>query len=135
MKVLRFNAIKVDDGSVKVGPCREVMQCVCVCVCACVQCAYYSVCVCVWTCQFTCISTLNGPKSEDLSWVWPTHSPGRCLPRPHPSIAAVTHAPPPPPPPGSGLWCFADDRGDIWMYNLRGTLAQQTPPVAVSASS
>ena len=47
MKVLRFNAIKVDDGSVKVGPCREVMQCVCVCVCVRACSVLIIVCVCV----------------------------------------------------------------------------------------
>lgn len=66
MRVLRFDATHKDGLSVKVG----TFSTNCVYVCALCH------CVCMFTHQFTCISTLDGPKLEDLSWVWPTHSPG-----------------------------------------------------------
>lgn len=83
MKVLRFDTTQKDGTSVKVGAlsgdCSVYTWCACV-----------SVCVCALAHQFTCISTLDGPKSEDLSWVWPTYSPGMS----HHSVACADHTHP-----------------------------------------
>lgn len=127
MKVLKFDeAIQKDGAAVKVRTFRGLGS-------DSARGVFVSVIVCVLAHQFRCMSTLEGPKSEELSWVWPTHSPGtwHMLTPPTPT-AGVTHAPPLS---ESGLWCFADDTGDIWMYDLKGRLAECTPPVAVSGTA